>query len=97
MVAVASDERDAGERAAQLCRHALPRFDGDDLRAAGVQQGGGYAGAGTDVRDPGTGEGATGECLDRVEEGGWVGGAVRGVLDRGGVEGVGASLVPGLG
>lgn len=55
-----------------------------------MQEGGRDAGARADVCDAGAGEGVTCEFLDGVEEGGWVGGAVLGVLGRGGVEGVGS-------
>ncbi|BCM68596.1 hypothetical protein EASAB2608_03930 [Streptomyces sp. EAS-AB2608] len=39
-VAVAPDERDAGQCAAELGGHARAGFDGEDVGAAGVQEGG---------------------------------------------------------
>jgi hypothetical protein len=89
-VAVAPDDRYVGEGPAELGRHAVAGFDRDHFGAAGVQEGGRDAGAGADVCDAGAGEGVTCEVLDGVEEGGWVGGAVLGVLGCGGVEGVGS-------
>lgn len=56
-VAAASDDRDVGERAAELGCHAGAGLYGDHVGAAGVEEGGGYAGAGADVCDAGAGEG----------------------------------------
>ncbi len=94
-VAVAADDGDVRVRPAELDGHAVAGFHGDDVGAAGVQQRGGDARTGADVHDPRPGERAAGEFLDGVQEGGWVGGAVGGVLGRCGVEGVGAAGVEG--
>lgn len=93
VVAVAPDDRQVGKIAAELCGHAFAGLDGDDVGAAGVQEGGRHAGAGACVRDPCAGEGAACELLDRVEEGGRVRGTVGRVLGRGHVEGVGSGGV----
>lgn len=95
-VAVTPDERDVRQRAAELGGHALAGFDGEDVGAAGVQEGAGDPGAGADVHGCGAGQGTARQFLDGVEEGRWVGGPVGGVLGGGGIEGVGPGGVGGL-